>query len=53
MMTMQIAFAETHKLVPEVLRRFDIQMAHGREWKTWNAGFIKQSDIIVNLTARH
>jgi hypothetical protein len=48
----QIALAEIHKVVPEILRRFDIQMAHGREWKTWNAGFIKQSDVVVSLRAR-
>ncbi|KAH7389610.1 pisatin demethylase [Phaeosphaeria sp. MPI-PUGE-AT-0046c] len=47
-----IALAEMHKLVPELLRRFDIEMAHGREWKTWNAGFIKQSDVVVNLKVR-
>jgi len=28
-----------------------MSMAHDREWKTWNAAFVKQSDIIVNLKA--
>jgi hypothetical protein len=49
---LQIALAEVHKVVPEILRRFHLEMAHGREWKTWNAGFIKQSDVLVNLKAR-
>jgi cytochrome P450 len=49
---LQIALAEVHKVVPEILRWFHLEMAHGREWKTWNAGFIKQSDVLVNLKAR-
>lgn len=49
---LQIALAEMHKLIPEVLRHFDMKMAHNRPWKTRNAGFLKQKDIIVNLTLR-
>ena len=49
---MQVALAEIHKIVPEILRHFDMHMAHGRPWKTRNAGFNKQSDVIVKLTAR-
>jgi hypothetical protein len=41
-----------HKLVPEILRKFDLEMAHGRDWKTWNAGFIKQTDVVVKIKAR-
>ena len=48
----QIALAEVHKAAPEVLRHFDMHMAHDRPWKTKNAGFNKQSDVIVKLTAR-
>ncbi|KAF2864810.1 pisatin demethylase [Massariosphaeria phaeospora] len=47
-----IALIEMHKLIPEVLRHFCIEMAHNRPWKTRNAGFVKQKDIIVNLTTR-
>lgn len=39
-------------MVPEILRRFDMQMAHDRGWKTFNAAFITQSDVIVKLSAR-
>ncbi|KAF1835002.1 pisatin demethylase [Decorospora gaudefroyi] len=46
-----IALAEGHKLVPELLRRFDMQRAHDRPWKTRNAGFIKQKDVIVKLAS--
>ncbi|OAL48769.1 pisatin demethylase [Pyrenochaeta sp. DS3sAY3a] len=47
-----IALAELHKLVPEVLRRFDLRMAHERPWKIRNAGFVKQTDIIVHVVER-
>jgi hypothetical protein len=43
---------EVHKVVPEILRQFELSMAHGREWRTWNAGFIRQSDVVVNLKVR-
>lgn len=39
-------------MVPEVLRRFDLKMAHGRPWKIRNAGFVKQTDIIVHVVER-
>ncbi|KAH8730154.1 pisatin demethylase [Phaeosphaeriaceae sp. PMI808] len=47
-----IALSEMYKAIAEILRRFDMEMAHQREWKTCNAGFVTQSDVIVNLTAR-
>jgi cytochrome P450 len=47
-----IASAEVHKIVPELLRHFDVEMAHNRPWKTRNAGFIKQKDVIVNVRRR-
>jgi cytochrome P450 len=46
----QIATVELHKLVPEVLRDFQIKMAHNRGWKLRNAGFVKQKDLIVKVT---
>ncbi|KAI4714964.1 hypothetical protein J4E89_000648 [Alternaria sp. Ai002NY15] len=47
-----VALAEVHKLVPELLRCFDMHMAHDRPWKTFNAGFVRQSDVIVRLAVR-
>ncbi|KAE8825855.1 hypothetical protein HRS9139_08965 [Pyrenophora teres f. teres] len=47
-----VALAEIHKIAPEILRHFDMHMAHDRPWKTRNSGFNKQSDVIVKLTAR-
>jgi cytochrome P450 len=48
----QIALAEIHKLIPELLRSFDMQMAHNRSWKTRNGGFVRQTDVIVKLAVR-
>lgn len=48
----QVALAEIHKLLPELLRQFDMRMAHDEPWKTRNAGFIKQSNVIVKLKER-
>ncbi|KAI4665696.1 uncharacterized protein J4E78_003160 [Alternaria triticimaculans] len=47
-----VALAEVHKLVPELLRCFDMRMAHDRPWKTFNAGFVRQSDVVVRLAVR-
>jgi hypothetical protein len=41
-----------HKLLPEILRRFSLEMAHDRPWKTRNSFFIKQSDVIVKVSHR-
>jgi hypothetical protein len=49
---LQIALAEVHKIIPELLRHFDMRMAHDRPWKTRNGGFIKQTDVIVRLAER-
>ncbi|RMZ66182.1 pisatin demethylase [Pyrenophora seminiperda CCB06] len=47
-----IALTEIHKVAPEILRHFDMHMAHDRPWKTTNTGFNKQRDVIVKLTTR-
>ena len=44
--------AEIHKIVPEILHRFDFKMAHDRPWKTHNATFNMQSDVICRFTRR-
>ncbi|KAL6705122.1 hypothetical protein ACN47E_007227 [Coniothyrium glycines] len=40
-----IAMAETYKVVPEIIRRFDFKLTHDGEWKTQNAGFNVQSGV--------
>ncbi|KAJ8107714.1 hypothetical protein OPT61_g8679 [Boeremia exigua] len=44
---------EMYKAVPEILRRFTVKMAHDRPWKTHNATFIMQSDVIYLEDRRH
>ncbi|KAF1948861.1 cytochrome P450 [Byssothecium circinans] len=47
-----ISLTEIHTLVPEILRHFDISMAHDRPWKTEDYWFHKQTDIIVDIRRR-
>jgi hypothetical protein len=44
--------AEIFKVTSEVLRRFTPKMAHDRPWKTHNATFVMQSDVICTLERR-
>jgi len=48
----KIALSRIYTLVPEVLRKFDIEMAHDRPWKTECRWFHFQKDIIVKLKLR-
>jgi len=41
-----------YKLVPEILRRFTVEMAHDGPWKTHNATFVLQSDVICRIRRR-
>ncbi|KAK5046573.1 hypothetical protein LTR84_007334 [Exophiala bonariae] len=48
-----ISYLEMYKLVPAMLRTFDIQLAYPeREWKLDNRWFVKQSEFYVRLTTR-
>ncbi|KAF2851926.1 cytochrome P450 [Plenodomus tracheiphilus IPT5] len=47
-----ISLVELHTLVPEILRHFDLKMAHDRPWKTSDRWFNKQMDVLVNVTRR-
>ncbi|OAL00128.1 cytochrome P450 [Phaeosphaeriaceae sp. SRC1lsM3a] len=47
-----ISLVELHTLVPEILRRFDLQLTHDRPWSTSNQWFHKQSGITVRLARR-
>lgn len=42
-----IALAEIHKTIPEVLRRFTFEMSHDKGWKTTNSCFIMQHNLTV------
>lgn len=48
----QISLVELHTLVPELLRRFNLEMAHDRPWTTSNRWFHKQTDLIVKVSRR-
>lgn len=47
-----ISLTELHTLVPEILRHFDVSMAHDRPWKTQDTWFHTQTDVIVNIRRR-
>ncbi|KAJ9227002.1 hypothetical protein DTO271D3_8144 [Paecilomyces variotii] len=48
-----ISLAELHKLVPQVLRHFKIEMwDQNKEWETCNTWFVKQTGVEVRLTPR-
>lgn len=49
----QISLAEIYKLLPEVLRRFDVQLVDpAKDWKTHNFWFNKQTGIDVRIRRR-
>ncbi|KAG4435700.1 hypothetical protein IFR05_008812 [Cadophora sp. M221] len=48
-----ISYLEMYKLVPAVLRTFDVELAHPeRDWQTENIWFVKQTAFEVRLTTR-
>ncbi|OAP61609.1 hypothetical protein AYL99_03812 [Fonsecaea erecta] len=48
-----ISLAEMHKLIPEFLRRFHVELADpAKEWKTHNFWFNKQTGIRARVRAR-
>lgn len=48
----QLSNAETYNVVPEILHRFIVAMAHGQPWKTRNSTCIMQSNFICELERR-
>ncbi|KAJ4382557.1 Cytochrome P450 monooxygenase acrts1 [Didymella sp. IMI 355093] len=44
--------AEMYKVVPEIVHRFTVKMAHDQPWTTCNATFIMQSNVICKLEQR-
>lgn len=49
---MKLANAEMYKVVPEILRRFELRMSHDKPWKVYNATFILQEGVTVNAKRR-
>ncbi|KAI1483449.1 cytochrome P450 [Daldinia eschscholtzii] len=48
-----IAMIEISKMVPELLRRFDVSLTYpDREWKVRNVWLVKQTGVICNITKR-
>lgn len=47
-----LAMAEIYKVVPEILRRFEFEMVHGGEWKTFNAAFNMQIGLDCTFKRR-
>lgn len=48
-----ISLAELHKLTPQVLRRFELELADKNStWRTRNLWFCKQENVIVRLRKR-
>ena len=49
----QISISEIHKLIPQVMREFDIELLdRGIEWTTNNMWFNKQTEIQVKVRRR-
>lgn len=49
-----ISLAELHKLTPEVLRSFELELADKNSaWRTRNLWFCKQENVIVRLKKRN
>jgi cytochrome P450 len=47
-----LAMMEIYKVVPEILRRFEFDLAHSGEWKTFNATFNMQKGVICKFKRR-
>lgn len=49
-----ISWLEIQKVIPEILRMFEIELADpGREWKVVNHWFCQQEGLICQLKRRH
>ncbi|CAH0025357.1 unnamed protein product [Clonostachys rhizophaga] len=48
-----ISLLELYKLVPAILRKFELELAHAEaSWKTHNAWFVRQREFYVRLKER-
>jgi len=49
-----ISLMEMAKIIPQIVRHFDIELANPkREWTLNNQWFCKQTDIFVNVSRRN
>ncbi|KAE8408715.1 cytochrome P450 [Aspergillus pseudonomiae] len=47
-----ISLVEMRKILPQLLREFDIQLHQNKPWKTRNVWFVQQEEFICDLTPR-
>ncbi|KAJ5424679.1 Cytochrome P450 E-class group I [Penicillium cf. griseofulvum] len=47
-----ISFIEMHKIVPQLLREFDIRLNSSKEWNVRNIWFVQQEGMICDLVKR-
>ncbi|KAF2020437.1 cytochrome P450 [Aaosphaeria arxii CBS 175.79] len=47
-----LAMVETYKITVEILRNFDVEMAHDEPWTTQNATFVMQDNVICRFKRR-
>jgi cytochrome P450 len=52
LMKIQLARLMNYKLLPEILRRFEFEMAHDRPWRLQNAAFCVQHDVVCKFKRR-
>ena len=48
----QLALTQIYKVTAEVVHRFEFEMAHDQPWKTHNATFLLQSNVICKVKRR-
>ncbi|KUJ11615.1 cytochrome P450 [Mollisia scopiformis] len=49
-----IAFLETYKLIPTILRKYELSLVDPKaEWKLENAFFVNQTDFYIRIQRRH
>ena len=47
-----ISLMEIAKIIPQIIRNFDIELFHSKEWKTRNHWFVKQTEFFISVTRR-
>ncbi|CAG8216611.1 unnamed protein product [Penicillium salamii] len=47
-----ISFMEMYKVIPQLLREFEIELHDSKEWKTRNIWFVQQGEMICDFVRR-
>ncbi|CAG8941411.1 unnamed protein product [Penicillium salamii] len=47
-----ISFMEMYKVIPQLLREFEIELHDSKEWKTQNIWFVQQGEMICDFVRR-